>query len=128
MKREKSQKWSGRISVSARHDLAQALNWTLENFGSRQHKKYLSLIKQSLQDIGNDPDGLKSKARPKLYPDARTLHIARKGKMARHFFVYRITADGNIEVARFLHDAMELVQHLPKGFGAQETEQDQPHA
>ena len=48
------------------------------------------------------------------------LHLARPGRRARHFPLYRIAADGHIEIGRLLHDSMQLRRHLPKGFESEE--------
>lgn len=34
----------------------------------------------------------------------------------RHFLLIRISADGDLEIARVLHDSMELSRYLPPEF------------
>ena len=105
--------WQIRLALSARQDIQDALGVTLERFGRRQHDLYASLIAQAVSEIGSDPFGNRSTSRPELHANARTLHIGRRGKRARHFFVYRVNDNSSIDIARFLHDAMELTRHLP---------------
>jgi plasmid stabilization system protein ParE len=59
--------------------------------------------------LAADPQA--GKRRSDIHPDAWTYHIAQRGKKARHLFVYRIRKD--VEIARFLHDAMDLARHRP---------------
>jgi len=70
----------------------------------------------ALKDIAADPDQYPATSRDEIHPDARTFHIARKGQRARHFFLFRIKDDEYIEMARLLHDSMELSNHLPPDY------------
>ena len=108
--------WTIKLAASARHDISQALNWTLENFGRKKHDQYLELVRLALNDIATNPTGERTKERPELHAEARTLHIGRPGKRARHLFLYRMNTNRSIDVGRFLHDAMELSRHLPEEF------------
>jgi plasmid stabilization system protein ParE len=96
-----------RISDRAARDIEGALAYTLDQFGARKQSIYRALIRDALTDIAADPDRAPAKRRPELHPDARTFHIARRGRPARHFFLYRL-----------LHDSMDLQRHLPHGFEA----------
>jgi toxin ParE1/3/4 len=61
----------------------------------------------------NGPDVPGSAARDEIQEGLRTLHVARQGRCGRHFIMYR-AADGSvIEVARILHEAMDLARHIP---------------
>ena len=55
----------------------------------------------------------RSAARDEIRPGLRTLHVAREGRRARHFILYRAAENHVIEVVRILHDAMELATHGP---------------
>lgn len=103
-----------RLAPTAEEEIAHVLRWTNEAFGETQHDNYLKLIVGALERIAADPLNSPSQDRGDLYPNARTLHIARPGQGARHYFLYRVNADQIIEIARFLHDAMDLPRHLPK--------------
>jgi len=108
--------WTVKLSGPARLDIAQALEWTLEHFGQQKHDQYVQLIGQAIKQIAKSPQGPRSQSRPMIHADARTMHIARPGKRARHFFLYRMHNTGTIDIGRFLHDAMDLSSHLPEGF------------
>src|SRR5689334_25334496 len=107
-----------RISDRAVRDIEEALAYTLDQFGARKQAAYAKLIQNALGDIVADPTCAPAKQRPELHPHARTFHIARRGKPGRHFFLYRIADDQNVDVARLLHDSMDLQRHLPHGFEA----------
>jgi toxin ParE1/3/4 len=110
-----------RFSPRAVRDIENVLSHTLTRFGEKKYAEYQSLIRQALVDIAADPNSRPAKQRPELHRDARTFHIARPGKRARHFFLYRIAADNFIDIGRLLHDSMDLRRHLPDGFGAGES-------
>lgn len=109
-----------RISRQALRDIEDVLAWTREQFGDRKLAEYEELIRAALADVAANPDDPHARRRPEIHPDARTFHLARRGKRARHFLLYRVAADGHVDVGRLLHDAMELKRHLPEGFGAAE--------
>lgn len=100
-----------RLSAHAERDIAEVLLWTLERFGERQCEVYEALIRRAFEDVAQDPQI--ARARPEIHEQARTLHLARCGQRARHFFLLRIAPDGVVEVARLLHDAMDLSANLP---------------
>jgi len=71
------------------------------------------LIENVLSELLVCPEPPTSQPREEIRPEIRTFHIARRGRPARHFIVYRIAASGDIHVIRLLHDAMELSHALP---------------
>jgi toxin ParE1/3/4 len=102
-----------RISKLAVADIRQVLVWTHGLFGMRKHLEYKELIRQALHEIATSPTDWPEKHRPEIDPDAWTFHIARRGKRARHFFLYRTVEENFVDIGRFLHDSMELRRHLP---------------
>jgi len=102
-----------RFSSRAVQDIQDALDYTLTQFGEQKRGEYKALIRQALAEIAADPECHRAKRRPELHRDARTFHIGRVGKRARHFFVFRIAGDEFIDVGRLLHDVMELKRHIP---------------
>lgn len=104
-----------RVLRQALRDIEDVLSYTLANFGEAKYRQYQSLIQQAIDDIASDPDAPPARHRPELHPDARTFHIARRGKHARHFLLYRVK-EGHIEIARFLYDGMDLPRHLPTDY------------
>lgn len=109
-----------RMSRQADRDIENALARTLAQFGERQQHAYKALIFEALDDIAAEPFAPPARHRPELHPDARMFRIARRGRHARHFFVYRVVGGQFIDVGRLLHDSMDLKRHLPSGFRAPE--------
>jgi len=95
------------ISASARRDIASALVWSERHWGPTQRDRYRTLIAEALDTLLQDPQHPLSRARDEIRPGMRSLHIARRGRQARHFIVYRLTPEGDLQVIRLLHDAME---------------------
>jgi toxin ParE1/3/4 len=79
-----------RISRQAVQDIEHVLGYTLEQFGARKHQQYKALIRLALADIAKNPFGPPAKHRPEIHADARMFHIARRGKRARHLFLFRV--------------------------------------
>jgi plasmid stabilization system protein ParE len=102
-----------RILPAVQTDMEDALCFTLRRFGERKYQEYRDLIHRAIEEIAANPDHPRARRRPELHRSARTFHIARPGKAARHFYLYRIAGDGVVEFARFLYDGMDLAQHLP---------------
>jgi toxin ParE1/3/4 len=105
-----------RISKLAIRDIENVLAYTIRQFGERKQREYQQLIRRALSDIAADPDRLPAKPRVDIHPDARTFHIARPGRPARHFFLFRLAGSEFVDIGRLLHDSMDLRQHLPPGF------------
>ncbi len=105
-----------RILPAVEADIAQVLEATLSRFGVRKYREYARLIRDAMETLAADPNGPPAKRRPEIHRSARTFHIARRGHRARHFFLYRVAADGVVEIARLLYDGMDLAQHLPAGY------------
>ena len=107
-------KWQVHVAEDARQDVADALAKTFHEFGEWKCDEYVELIDLALDEIASDPASFRSKSRDDLRAGIRTLHIGRRGKRARHLFVYRIGRSDVIEVLRLLYDGMELERHLPE--------------
>ncbi len=118
----KSSKYEVRLTDTAKRDLSNVMEWTVEEFGERAALRYDVLIKQALKDIGADPERPGSNTRPAMMIEgARTYHLqfskSRAGKpgvkQPRHFILYRCRENGVVEVARILHDGRDLQLHIP---------------
>lgn len=114
-----------RLTRAAQRDIKAILNWTRKEFGQNAVARYQALIQQAVRDIGIDPERPGSQQRPDVMIEgARTHHLefsrSRMGrpnvKAPRHLLVYRRRDESTIEVARVLHDALDLPRHLPAGF------------
>lgn len=109
------------IADAARLDIEEILRWSFETFGDLACQRYEMLLTQAIVDLSDNQERLGSKVRPELGDGVRTFHISlskenadsRIGKVRspRHFLVYRIRSADHLEVARVLHDSMDLERH-----------------
>lgn len=84
--------------------------------------RYQELLAQTLIDLGANPERVGSVTRPEISQAARSYHLSfsrmrvsstiGRVRRPRHFVVFRIVEDV-LEVARILHDSMDLTQNLP---------------
>lgn len=111
-----------RLAPSARRDLVDILAWSEERHGAAARARYERLIVTALRELAHDP----------YRPGARELTSERLGLLVyhlrhsrgrarslgggvrdpRHLILYRASAE-LVTILRVLHDAMDLVQHLP---------------
>ena len=82
-----------RFSTRAAQDIEEVLGHTLWHFGEQKLEYYKALIREAIADIGADPLAPPAKTRAELKPDARTFHLGRRGRPARHLFVYRVVGE-----------------------------------
>ena len=108
-----------RLSIPARQDITQVLKWTQHAFGAQGRTRYESLISTALIDLRADPARTGVRPRNDIGAGVYTYHLASSRKRSssgqrvaqpRHLFNFRVSAS-TIDVARLLHDAMDLVQH-----------------
>jgi len=115
-----------RISSVAESDIEDILAWTHERFGEAGRLRYEALLAQAIVDIAHDPERSGCTLRPELAKSARTYHLqfsrnqvatsVGRVKRPRHFLLFRIADQGTVEIARVLHDSMDLARHLPSNF------------
>jgi toxin ParE1/3/4 len=108
-----ARKWRVRLGAQAELDFANILRWTAANFGARQARLYRDTLLQIIHALADGPDAEGTKARNEIMRGVRTLHAARHGRRGRHLLLYRVTGTRIIEIARILHDSMDLRRHLP---------------
>ena len=120
------------IAPAAEEDIVKILAWSHEHFGEQTRLRYEALLTQAIVDIAENPDRVGSISREELTAGARTYHlwhsrqriaktIGMIGK-PRHFLLFRLNAEGEIEVGRVLHDSMDLVSNLPEIYLADPNE------
>jgi plasmid stabilization system protein ParE len=97
------------LSPRAEAQIVDVLRHTLDQFGEAKYFEYKDLIGLALEVLETTPTA--GKRRTDIHPEAWTLHIGRPGRRARHLFLYRIR--DQVEVARFLYDAMDLPRLRP---------------
>ena len=88
-------------------------DYTLATWGEWQFETYRALLEESFNAIARNPLLPRSKDREELFPRCRSLHVG------RHVILYRVKEKA-VQIARVLHDKMELELHIPSEF--QETE------
>lgn len=105
--------WRVRLAELAEQDLLSITLWTVQNFGAHQAEVYAETLSLAIEALHGGPEILGATAREDIGPGIRTLHVARQGRKARHFVVFRAAAEQTIDVLRVLHDSMDLARHLP---------------
>lgn len=106
------------VADAAKQDIEGILLWSYESFGELACQRYEILIVQAIADLRANPEQPGSKLRPELGLDIRTYHISLskmrvdpamgRVQRPRHFLVYRFRPDSHLEIARVLHDSMDL--------------------
>lgn len=108
------------LSGAAQQDITQILEWTQKTFGATGRARYENLISAALIDLRADPSRSGVRRRDDIGKSVCTYHLASSRKRAttgkhvakpRHLVLFRVK-ENVIEVARLLHDAMDLVQHV----------------
>lgn len=108
-----SRNWIVRLTHQAELDVLDIAKWTAEQFGALQADQYLETISQALEALTNGPETAGVKNRNELAPGICTLHIARYGRKASHFVVFRVSEEQVLDILRILHDRMDLSRHIP---------------
>jgi toxin ParE1/3/4 len=109
-----------RISLDARTDIIDILNYTERRFGASGRRRYQGLLQAALKSLSNEPERIGSTSRDEIAPGLRSLHLffcrgeASTGRVIkpRHVVIYRYSEQA-VEIVRILHEAMELERHLP---------------
>ena len=88
------------LTNKAIEDLSEIWNYTFDEWSEEQADKYYDLLLACCQDLAN-------------HPNFGKIHDGiRKGlfgfKANHHIIFYRITATNEIEIARILHEKMDL--------------------
>jgi toxin ParE1/3/4 len=114
------------VAPVADQEIESILSWTHDQFGAQARLRYKALLKQAINDVAKDPELAGSHSRSEIVDSARTYHLFHsrnhvaselgRVKQPRHFLLYRTLADGRIEISRVLHDAVDLLRHIPEDF------------
>ncbi|HEX7450029.1 MAG TPA: type II toxin-antitoxin system RelE/ParE family toxin [Pirellulales bacterium] len=121
------------VAPEAQRDIQNILAWTDEQYGGKACLRYEALLIQAVVDIADSPERPGTHDRREIAPTARVYHlrhsrtrVARmigRVKNPRHVLLFRLRKDGAVEIARVLHDSMDLEKHLPAGF-VEENDRD----
>ncbi|MFI4988815.1 MAG: type II toxin-antitoxin system RelE/ParE family toxin [Alphaproteobacteria bacterium] len=109
--------WVVRLSAAAEADYQDILVWTVERFGTARALTYAETVSEALAALAAGPAIVGVKARDDISKGLCTLHVARQGRRGRHLILFRVADDENrptVDVLRLLHDAMDLVRHIPR--------------
>ena len=114
------------VAPAAQLDMEEVLEWTQNQWGEKARLRYEALLFRAILDVAMNPTLPGSSDRSEIAREARTYHtgnsrnrVAKKiGRVnkPRHLLLYRIRADGLVEIGRVLHESMDLVRHLPDEF------------
>ena len=88
------------------------LAWTRRAFGPAQAKVYAQTLALTLESLLQGPDVAGARTRDDILLGVRVLHVARRGRAGRHFVVFRLGGERDIDVLRVLHDSMDLARHV----------------
>lgn len=105
--------WRVSLAAAADADIEEILRWTTVKFGQRQALIYEETIFLAIDALTQGPAMSGARRRSDLMPDVYTLHVARKRRRGSHILVVRIIGEKSAEVVRVLHEAMDIVRHLP---------------
>ncbi len=116
------------IAPAAAADIESILGWSDEHFGESGRLRYEALLVQAIFDLAEQPERPGVHCRPEIAKRAGTYHLLNsrdrvaaalgRVKQPRHFLLFRVRADGAVEIGRVLHDSMDLAQHLPDEYRA----------
>jgi toxin ParE1/3/4 len=111
-----------RLAPSARRDLVDILAWSEERHGAAARARYERLITTALRELAREPHRLGARELTSERPGLLVYHLRHSRARARrpgggvrdprHVILYRASAE-LVTILRVLHDAMDLVQHLP---------------
>ncbi len=91
------------LSPQAERSLIQISDYTLKNFGERQRKKYLSMLRKEMRAAAAKPNNRRERTEIK----AGYYSVPAE----KHHIYYRI-GDAHIEIIDVLHQSMEPSLHL----------------
>lgn len=96
------------LSPFAEDDLREINRYTIRRHGIEQFRTYRAYINKGLKELAENPLRPRTKSRDDLVEGCRSYHVQ------HHYIFYRIR-EGQVEVGRVLHGAMNFEDHLSKG-------------
>lgn len=114
------------LAPAAERDIQEILAYSQEHFGEESRLRYEELLGRAILDVADEPELTGSALRAEIADTVRTYHLyfsrnrvaspPGRVKRPRHFLLYRITPEGDVEIGRVLHDSMDLERHLPEKY------------
>lgn len=121
------------LAPEAEQDLEAILSWTDQQYGPEARLRYEALVIQAITNVTTAPERPGAHDRSDLAPAARVYHlrhsrtrVARtvgRVKSPRHILLFRPFSGGPVEIARILHDSMDLETWLPDDFRLADDEE-----
>jgi toxin ParE1/3/4 len=107
--------WRVNVTRAADADIEEIHRWTEDRLGLAQADAYATAIASAVKALAAGPRVRGARRRGDFRSWLYTLHLSRFRRRARHFVLFRVSdPDGRrLDVLRILHDAMDLVRHLP---------------
>ena len=93
------------LTEKAEQDLANIVDYTIDNWGYNQALTYNGYFDDAFQAITENPYLPISKSRENLLSNLRSLRVE------KHYLFY-IATDNEVTVIRILHEAMDFIRHL----------------
>ena len=110
------------LSDAAKADFREIILRSYEHFGDLAAERYQKLMQTAVLHVGENPHSILSKPYGKSRKAVRFYHLRHSREEAaidglvvqtpRHFIVYNVQDNGEIEIVRFLHDSMDFSRHL----------------
>ena len=91
------------LSPQAQQSLVQINQYTLDNFGERQKKRYLKMLRERMRTAAKNPE------KGKVRDDIKTGYYCIQ--VEKHNIYYRIR-NSHIEIIDVLHQSMEPKIHI----------------
>ena len=82
-----------RLTLPARRDIADLLDWSAEHFGPAGGRRCEALVETALRDIATDPARTGSREEPQLGPGLRIYHLRLSRDRAKAKIWYRAIAE-----------------------------------
>lgn len=111
------------VSGVARADIQAILEISERDFGPKARARYADLIGAALEALRQSPTRAGATLRPDIGDGVFVFHLARarrfrareRVRRPRHLIVFKIAKPKTLVIGRVLHDAMDIVQHVPEG-------------
>lgn len=91
------------LSPSAKEDLDGIIDYTLENFGTNQARKYIAALEKCAERLAS---GQIARSLPKVHPDIRFT------KCEHHYIFGFPQNDEPFYIIAILHEKMDMLNHL----------------
>jgi toxin ParE1/3/4 len=105
-----------RLAASAERQIEEILFVSQDKFGSATRERYAALLVTAMQDVADNPRRRRVTWKRTSSGDIGVYHIRESRKSApnppgtvgepRHYIVFRIGADGIVDILGFIHDSM----------------------